>query len=98
LMNPLAHEDLTEAEVWRLVKYALQFFLLDGKLMRGDIQGWHKVVLPEHHQLDILQQVHDQLGHKGIFTMVINLKDRFWWPMLEDNVKWFILTCHTCQT
>jgi len=23
---------------------------------------------------------------------------KFWWPMLEEDVKWFVSTCHPCQT
>ena len=40
---------------------------------------------------------HDDLGHKGVFTVQTRRLLRFWWPMLVDDVKWFIQTCHKCQ-
>ncbi|KAF8546029.1 hypothetical protein OG21DRAFT_1479725 [Imleria badia] len=43
------------------------------------------------------ETAHDDLGHKGVFTVRTRLLLRFWWPMLVDNVKWFIRTCHKCQ-
>ena len=43
------------------------------------------------------QGAHNDLGHKGVFTVQIRLLLRFWWLMLVDNVKWFIWTCYECQ-
>jgi len=45
----------------------------------------------------LITQAHDELGHKGIFTVRMHLLDRFWWPKLEEDVKWYIKTCHECQ-
>lgn len=58
----------------------------------------HKLVVPEEHHYELIQQAHDKLGHKGIFTVRIRLLDRFWWPYLEQDIKWYIKTCHECQT
>src|SRR5882724_6266803 len=38
------------------------------------------------------------MGHRAIFSTLSNLRERVWWPMLDEDVKWFILTCHPCQT
>ncbi|KAF9439842.1 hypothetical protein P691DRAFT_689512, partial [Macrolepiota fuliginosa MF-IS2] len=46
----------------------------------------------------IIQQVHDEMGHKGIFMVHTWLLEQFWWPMLEQDIHWFIQTCHECQT
>jgi hypothetical protein len=27
----------------------------------------------------------------------LNLLDRFWWPSLEQDVKWYLDTCRQCQ-
>ncbi|KAF8545809.1 hypothetical protein OG21DRAFT_1479754 [Imleria badia] len=43
------------------------------------------------------EMAHNDLRHKGVFTVRTRLLLRFWWPMLVDNVKWFIQTCHECQ-
>ena len=41
--------------------------------------------------------MHDSLGHKGVFSVWMCLLLHFWWPMLVNNVKWYIQTCHKCQ-
>ncbi|KAF9441234.1 hypothetical protein P691DRAFT_635791, partial [Macrolepiota fuliginosa MF-IS2] len=47
---------------------------------------------------ELIQQAHDEVGHKGIFTVHIHLLEHFWWPQLEQDVRWFIHMCHECQT
>src|SRR5882724_12517904 len=42
----------------------------------------------------MIYQVHEAVGHKAISVTLSN----FWWPMLDEDVKWFISTCHPCQT
>ena len=39
----------------------------------------------------------DRLGHKGFYSTRRTLLDRFWWPALDSDVKWYIQTCHQCQ-
>ncbi|KAG6326857.1 hypothetical protein ID866_12232 [Astraeus odoratus] len=41
--------------------------------------------------------VHDELGHKGVFSVCACLLTHFWWPMLEQDIKWYVWTCHKCQ-
>ncbi|EJC97476.1 uncharacterized protein FOMMEDRAFT_99171, partial [Fomitiporia mediterranea MF3/22] len=41
---------------------------------------------------------HKDLGHKGIFAVRACLLDQFWWPSLTEDIKYFIRTCHACQT
>jgi hypothetical protein len=45
----------------------------------------------------VLHSCHDSLGHKGIYSTSKMIRGRFWWPGLEEDVKWFIKTCDTCQ-
>ena len=46
------------------------------------------VILDEPKQLQIIKEVHDDTGHKGIFATHACIRD----------VKWYNWTCHTCQT
>jgi hypothetical protein len=101
LKNPFekssGNVEIDEPETRQLVKYASKFFYMDGRLMKRDFQGRHKIVLPKDRRLSIMQQAHDAIGHKGVFSTLCNIRTRFWWPMLEDDVKWFVHTCHACQ-
>lgn len=54
------------------------------------------MIPPERHAALIIQ-AHDDLGHKGVFTVRLRLFQRFWWPSLDADVRWFIRSCHECQ-
>jgi hypothetical protein len=87
----------SESDFKKLVRAASPFFMLNGQLWRRHPQGRHQLVIPEHKRLDLLKQAHDNLGHKGIFVVRNRLQDRFWWPLLDQDVKWYKQTCHICQ-
>ncbi|KAJ2934659.1 hypothetical protein H1R20_g2456, partial [Candolleomyces eurysporus] len=88
---------LTEDEYKKFIRYAFDFFVMDGKLFRKDRHQRHQVVIPPGRCLSILRQAHDNLGHKGVFTVSSRLLARFWWPHLLDDVKWYVKSCHECQ-
>ena len=29
--------------------------------------------------------------------MLAHLRDRFWWPRMGEDIKWYVQTCHECQ-
>jgi len=94
LLNPLSPTDLSEPGICGLIHYASKFFLLNGKLMRCDPQGCHKVVMPKEKHFFLITRAHEIVGHRAIFSTLSNLQERFWWLMLDDDVKWFVSTCH----
>ncbi|KAJ3571153.1 hypothetical protein NP233_g3932 [Leucocoprinus birnbaumii] len=98
LANPIRPPDLTDEAFKRFIRYSANFFIRDEKLWRKDPKLKHKLVIPQNGRFKLIQQAHDDLGHKGIFTTRIRLLERFWWPYLEQDVRWFIQTCHECQT
>ncbi len=53
--------------------------------------------MPPSQRLAIVRAVHDDLGHKGVYSTRRTLTDHFWWPSLDHDVKWYINTCHQCQ-
>ena len=97
LASPARPDGMAEERFKRFVKYASRFFLKGKRLWRRDPNGEHKVVVPPPHRASIIRQAHDDLGHKGVFTVRLRLLQRFWWPSLDADVRWFIRTCHECQ-
>src|SRR5882724_9008587 len=97
-LNHPVPTDLSESVLHGLIHYASKFFLVDGKLMCQDLQGHHLVVILKEKQFSLISQVHEVIGHRVIFSTLSNLQERFWWPMLDEDVKWFNSTCHPCQT
>src|SRR5882724_8909192 len=71
---------------------------MDGRLMCRDIQGRHKVVIPREKHYYLISREHEAVSHRAIFSTLSYLREHFWWPMLDEDVKWFIWTCHPCQT
>ena len=45
----------------------------------------------------LIRQAHDEMGHKGTYSVWSRLSERFWWPHMDRQIKWFIQTCHACQ-
>ena len=66
--------------------------------MHWDIQGCHKVFIPREKHYSLISRAHEAVSHRAIFSTLSYLRERFWWPMLDEDVKWFVLTCHPCQT
>ena len=86
------------ATVKRFLKQALCFFSNGGHLWHHQVSGRHQqVILTDAKRLSLVIQAHDQLSHKGFFSTHRTLADRFWWPSLDRNLKWFLMTCHECQ-
>ena len=89
--------DLSDAEFQSFVNSAIKFFVLHDSLWHHEPHGRHQLVVLEHRRYGLIKEAHDDLRHKGVFTVRTRLLLRFWWPMLVDNVKWFVRTCHECQ-
>jgi hypothetical protein len=89
--------DLSDSEYRQFIRQASDYFLVDGKLFRKARDGSPRLVPNPHYRLPLIQYVHDNLGHKGIFATSRNLLLRFWWPQLNEDVRWYIRTCHECQ-
>ena len=97
LVDPTQREGMNTKELKVLIRKASGFFVVDGRLWKKDPRMRHKLVVEEGKRLGILRQVHDELGHKGIFTTRTRILERFWWPYFDDDVRWYLKTCHECQ-
>ena len=97
LVDPIQREGMNTKELKVLIRKASGFFVVDGRLWKKDPRMRHKLVVEEGKQLGILRQVHDELGHKGIFTLHTHILECFWWPYFDNNVCWYLKTCHECQ-
>jgi hypothetical protein len=90
-------QGLNNSDFRNFMQYNSGFFFSNGKLWRRDTHGRHKIVVPKEKRYELLKEVHDILGHKKIYAVRMQLLERFWWPFLEQDVKWFVQTCHQCQ-
>jgi hypothetical protein len=81
----------------RFLKYAERFLWHNKQLWCKAQDGRHKLYVPKPNQYRLIRNAHNGLGHKGQYSIGMNLCKRFWWPGLEEDVKWFIETCNECQ-
>jgi hypothetical protein len=86
------------AELDYLHRRSWPFFMHDKRLWRWHAQGRHQLVIMQGPQrYTVTREAHDKLGHKGFYSTLRALLDRFWWPSLADDVRWYIKSCHECQ-
>ena len=88
---------LSQSHLARFLRQASRYFMIGGKLCRKEGSGRHQLVATLEDRLTILQRTNNNLGHKGIYATRRIIVDRFWWPSLDEDVAWFIKTCHQCQ-
>ncbi|THH05356.1 hypothetical protein EW146_g9925 [Bondarzewia mesenterica] len=83
---------LSDAEYTTFLCYCTEFFITSEKLWRKDSHGHHKLIaFPDHH-IAILTSLHDEVAHKGIYVTTALIALRFWWPMMRQDITWFIVS------
>jgi hypothetical protein len=90
--------DLSDHDFAVFVNNVAQFFVQEGNLWRREPHGRHQLVVQLHKCYCILKEVHDDLGHKGVYTTHVHLLLCFWWLHIVEDIKWYIKMCHKCQT
>jgi hypothetical protein len=88
-------QGLSDSEFCKFMQYSSGFFFSNGKLWRRDTHRKHKIVVPKEKRYELLKEVHE--GHKKIYAVRMRLLEQFWWLFLNQDVKWFVQTCHQCQ-
>jgi hypothetical protein len=89
-------QGLSDSDFCKFMQYSSGFFFSNGKLWRRDTHRKHKIVVSKEKRYKLLKEVHD-IGHKKIYAMRMQLLECFWWPFLDQDVKWFVQTCNQCQ-
>ena len=98
LDNPKRPSGLDDRQWVAFYKFATLFMLdSNGTLWRRHVGGAHRVVLPENCRPAALIELHDRIGHRGLFATRAFVCDRFWWPQMVRDVEWYVRTCHMCQ-
>ena len=56
-----------------------------------------QVIISRDKRRELMTKAHDELGHKGKWTIIETLNKRFWWPTLRKDVENHVRSCHKCQ-
>jgi len=88
------------AEQASLVHTFLHYWLdkENSKLYKRNTRnnGLQLVVVKED-RMHLLKSCHNDMGHRGAYSIGKLLQQRFWWPGIEKNIIWYIRTYHLCQ-
>jgi len=92
--------DLTDTQFQQLRKKSRDFLVRDGFLFkRGRKKGIppRRVVGLEGQRLQLIKEVHDEIGHRGRRTTFEHLARRYQWKGMYADVDQWIKTCEICQ-
>jgi hypothetical protein len=82
----------------RFIQQATRYFIHEGNFLRRNKTGPPlTVILEPTKRLRILEQSHDDLGHRGVQAVWDLLKVRFYWPKLYNDIQHHNASCHRCQ-
>ena len=56
-----------------------------------------QLVIPSHIKATVLQQLHQNAGHHGLHKTTESMKERFYWPGYELDIKKWVRECQQCQ-
>ena len=59
----------------------------------GDLQ---QLVLPSSLRPDVLQELHDGMGHQGVERTLGLIRPRAYWPGMTEDVRQYIRACERC--
>ena len=60
-------------------------------------QVTYNLYYPDHSENRHYRACHDEVGHLGIERTTSLLKDRFYWPGMEDDIEEYVKTCPRCM-
>jgi hypothetical protein len=99
-LDSLMYPPNTNAKERKLLRLRAQKFLLrEGRLYKRASRQFHDrevVLLPERRE-EILQELHDELGHRGVRETYGRVVTRYWWPGLLHSVEQYVKSCLLCQ-
>jgi RNase H-like domain found in reverse transcriptase/Integrase zinc binding domain/Reverse transcriptase (RNA-dependent DNA polymerase) len=96
LIRPM---DLDRKEYTKFKSKALNFAVREGHLFRvaTKIAPLRRVIDKPSLRQEIIEAMHDELGHKGVESTYRKVNDRYYWENCHRDVKEFIKSCDRCQ-
>ena len=88
----------TAREQRQFKKKAAPFYLEQAHMYRHH-PGYppQVVVFPKDRRKEILEEMHEESGHHGVWAVEQQISLRYFWPEMNDQIKKHVRSCHTCQ-
>ncbi len=82
----------------RFIQKASRYFVQQGAMFkRNQFKAPIKVIFAQDRRQHILEQAHEQLGHRGEQAVMQTCKARFFWPSMWSDIQHHVRSCHQCQ-
>ena len=81
--------------LWNL--WAQMVLIDDALFIRGDRPGLSRLVVPRVAVKEVTQRVHQDIGHGGQRKTEAAIRQRYWWPLIHQDVLECCRTCDVCQ-
>ena len=91
LLSQIEKGNIVEGQLYIIKDNILRRYVVDGD------DTYETVVMPRSLTPQILQMVHDELGHNGTHRTYIVLKRLYYWKGLKPSLEKHIKRCYQCQ-
>jgi hypothetical protein len=83
----------------KLRRQSLNYIVRGGHLFRrpDKVNPVRRVIDSSAQRQDILQELHDDSGHRGREGTYRRVADRYWWEQMWQTVKAYVKSCDECQ-
>jgi RNase H-like domain found in reverse transcriptase/Integrase zinc binding domain len=89
-------DGISDEEYRKLRRKARQFLVRDGRLYkRGRVP--RRVVGLRNQRMEVIREMHDEVGHKGRITTFERVRRRYQWKRMFEDVAEWVKTCEDCQ-
>jgi transposase InsO family protein len=101
LRDQTVPSQFTEEQVINFRKETNRYVLYNNLLYfpapgRRHPEGFLRV-LTFHEALEALKLCHNEAGHMGVGATIRRLRQSYYWPQLEDDVRSYVKGCRECQ-
>ena len=73
-----------------------ELLVIANRLYLVTANGNKRLILPFHRRISVARDLHRQCGHLGIQKCLQLLKNRFYWPRMEETVNSVVNACELC--
>ena len=56
-----------------------------------------QLLLPSTMKDEVMQELHDKMGHQGIDRIEKLVRSRFYWPNIRSDIQHWISMCERCN-
>ena len=82
----------------RFMQKAIKYFVKGPAMFKRNPDGMPlKCVFRHSKRQTIMEAAHEHMGHRGEQATITAIKQRFYWPRMQEEIKRHVRSCHQCQ-